>query len=157
IGLVIFHQGLLPELAHPNVLRFTAVMMPPFAALLGILMVSRFRYYHVVNTVLRGRRPFWQVVSIAIVFLVGMVVQFQLTLAVATSAYALSGLLVAAYYKLVGRPQPQEPMIVTPPEDEALDDSDTFDEVDDEESSAANPSKDDIKSQDEQGGKTLRL
>ena len=96
IGLVIFHQDLLPQMGqmgreHEHALHAVAWILPLAAMALGLLMVSRFRYLHVVNTVLRGRRPFWQVVAIVIAFLVGLVVQFQLTIAVAASAYALSG------------------------------------------------------------------
>ncbi|MBN2563557.1 MAG: CDP-alcohol phosphatidyltransferase family protein [Phycisphaerae bacterium] len=92
IGLVIFHQDLLPDLSRDRILSKTiAAFMPPFAMALGLLMVSRFRYVHLVNVVLRGRRSFRQVVAIVILVLVGLVVQFQLTIAVAAAAYALSG------------------------------------------------------------------
>jgi CDP-diacylglycerol---serine O-phosphatidyltransferase len=96
IGLIIFHQDLLPQMGelageHERALRVVGWTMPPLAMVLGLLMVSRFRYLHVVNTVLRGRRPFWQVVVLIIAFLVGLVVQFQLTIALAALAYALSG------------------------------------------------------------------
>ena len=92
IGLVIFHQDLLPDLPLDRVISHAlAALMPPFAMGLGLLMVSRIPYLHMVNMVLRGRRSFTQVVAIVILFLVGLIVQFQLTIAVAAAAYALSG------------------------------------------------------------------
>lgn len=128
IGLVIFHQGLLPELAHESIVRFLAFLMPPFALVLGLLMVSPFRYMHVVNTLLRGRRPFWQVVSIVIIVLVGAVVEFHLTLVLATAAYALSGPITAGVYKLLGRTQPEEPLVAEIATD-LIDDQETFDDL----------------------------
>lgn len=92
IGLVIFHQDLLPELArHRMISDVLKVLLPPFAMALGLLMVSRMPYLHMVNMVLRGRRSFAQVVAIVILLLVGLIVQFQLTIAVAAAVYALSG------------------------------------------------------------------
>ncbi len=93
IGLVIFHQDMLPDIAgeRGRASQIVAALMPPFAMVLGLSMVSRFRYVHLINAVLRGRRPFHQVVAIVIMFLVGLVIQFQLTIAVAAAAYALSG------------------------------------------------------------------
>jgi len=129
IGLVVFQQSLLPELAGSWALRLLAVMMPPFALVLGLAMVSPFRYAHLVNAVLRGRRPFWQVGAIGGVVLIGVVVEIRLTLALATAAYALSGPLAAAYYKVLGRVPPDEPMVVQI-EHEMLDSGETFD-VDD--------------------------
>jgi len=91
VGLVVFHQDLLPDLARAKTLAIVAACMPPFIMLLGLLMVSRLPYLHLINAVLRGRRPFWQVVTLFIAFLVGLVVQFQLTIALAACLYALSG------------------------------------------------------------------
>jgi CDP-diacylglycerol--serine O-phosphatidyltransferase len=128
IGLIIFHQDLLPELAHPRTVSFLTLLMPPFAMVLGLLMVSRFRYAHLINAVLRGRRPFWQVVSIAILILVGLVVEFHFTVAIATAAYALSGPVTAAVYKALGRRQPEEPL-VSGVASEVLEEDATFDDA----------------------------
>jgi CDP-diacylglycerol--serine O-phosphatidyltransferase len=97
IGLVILHQDLLLSLTSAGTSRWVARLLPPFTMLAGLLMVSRFRYAHLVNVLLRGRRPFRQVVALVIVILVGLFVQFQLTVAVAAASYALSGPLSAAY------------------------------------------------------------
>lgn len=128
IGLVIFHQSLLPELAHDRTVRVLSALMPPFALVVGLLMVSPFRYAHLVNSMLRGRRPFWQVVSIVIVLLIGLVVEFRLTLAIATAAYALSGPVAAGIYKVLGRRQPEE-SLVSEAESDLTDAQETFSEV----------------------------
>lgn len=103
IGLVIFHQDLLQDLTSSDwTSRFVARLLPPFAAILGLLMVSRFRYPHMVNTLLRGRRSFRQMVAILILVLVGLVVHFQMTVAIAAAAYALSGPIGGMVRKLRG-------------------------------------------------------
>jgi len=124
IGLVLFHQGLLlPEAAHPWLINLLGRLMPIYVLVLGLLMVSPFKYPHMVNAVLRSRRPFWQVVTMAIGVLVGFVVQFHLTLFILTAAYAFAGPFNAALAKYRGRPQADEtfdneiaPMLVEPAE-----------------------------------------
>lgn len=91
IGMVILHQDLIRDVAPLWASRLLTKMMPPMAMLIGLLMVSRFQYAHLVNTLLRGRRPFREVVIIAVLVLCGLVLQFQLTVAVGALAYALSG------------------------------------------------------------------
>jgi CDP-diacylglycerol--serine O-phosphatidyltransferase len=66
----------------------------------GLLMVSRFRYPHLVNQLIRGKRPFAYLVKL--VFLVIAVVIFaclalEPTLAALTIAYVFSGPLTALY------------------------------------------------------------
>lgn len=103
IGLVIFHQDLLKDLTSSDwTSRLVARLLPPFAMLLGLMMVSRFRYPHMVNTLLRGRRSFRQVVGLLILVLVGLVVHFQLTIALTAALYALSGPASAAVRRLRG-------------------------------------------------------
>jgi len=91
IGLVILHQDLLRDFAPVWASQLVAKMLPPTAMLLGLLMVSRFQYAHMVNTLLRGKRPFREVVIIAVLGLAGLVLQFQLTVAVCAVGYAISG------------------------------------------------------------------
>jgi phosphatidylserine synthase len=98
--MVIFHEELLKEYAPLWAVHSVASSLPPFAACLGLLMVSRFKYVHMVNSVLRGRRPFRQLVGLAILLLVGFVVQFQLTIAVVAGAYALYAPIKAAVARL---------------------------------------------------------
>ncbi|MCA9254016.1 MAG: CDP-alcohol phosphatidyltransferase family protein, partial [Phycisphaerales bacterium] len=63
IAAVLLHEHLLPAIIHAKTIVIIERLMPPFALVLGLLMVSPFRYPHMVNAILRGRRPFWQVVS----------------------------------------------------------------------------------------------
>jgi len=102
ISLVILHQDLLVGTMSDWTYRLIGRMMPPFAMVLGLLMVSRFGYPHVVNAILRGRRPFRQIVGMVIILLIGLVVQFQLTIAIAAILYALSGPVGAAVRKMRG-------------------------------------------------------
>lgn len=128
IGAVILHEGLLASLAHPKALEIISRLMPPFALVLGLLMVSPFRYPHFVNAILRGRRPFWQVVSIVIVVLIALVVEFEVTLAVASAGYALFGPISAGIAKVLGRPIAPDEVLTD--EDDALDMGETFEEAD---------------------------
>lgn len=107
IGLVIFHQGLLMIPGAPPMLTsltyWLGRLMPAYALILGLLMVSPFKYPHMVNAVLRSRRPFWQVVMLSVLVLIGFVVAFDVTLWILTSAYAFSGPLNELFAKARGR------------------------------------------------------
>jgi CDP-diacylglycerol--serine O-phosphatidyltransferase len=72
----------------------------------GLLMVSRFRYPHVVNQFIRGKRPFAYLVKL--VFLVGAALVFAFlalepTIAALTIAYVFSGP-IAALWRLWRKP-----------------------------------------------------
>ncbi len=132
IGLVILHQGLLPELQHRRYwAEIVAALMPPFTVVLGLLMVSRFRYAHLVNSILRGRRSIWQVVAIIAVVLVGLVVEFRLTLALGTAAYALSGPVSAGIYRALGKKPPPE-VLVTELDADMTDEEAAYDDSEEE-------------------------
>lgn len=136
IGLVIFHQDLLPNLAHEHLAhkgtsRIIASLMTPYAMVLGLLMVSRFHYVHLVNTLLRGRRPFRQVVAIVILVLVGLIVQFQLTIALAAGVYAWSGPLAGLFRKISRRPRVEDEDL-TQDVSESTAETETFAEADDD-------------------------
>jgi CDP-diacylglycerol--serine O-phosphatidyltransferase len=102
VGVVLLHEDMLRGYAPPWAVSAVAASMPPFAMVLGLLMVSRFRYVHLINTLLRRRRPFRQVVVIVILLLVGLVIQFQLTIALAAALYALSGPVIRAVQRARG-------------------------------------------------------
>lgn len=64
--------------------------LPVFALIFGLLMVSRFHYVHVVNTYLRQRRSFADIVKL--LFVVALLAAYpEITLAVLVVGYALSG------------------------------------------------------------------
>lgn len=106
VGMVILHQDLLGPMAPPWASQFVATLMPPYAMLLGLLMVSRLPYPHLVNALLRGRRSFRQVVILLIGLLYGLVIQPQLTIALCAALYALSGPFVRVWQRLRGHAAP---------------------------------------------------
>jgi CDP-diacylglycerol--serine O-phosphatidyltransferase len=74
----------------PQVLSAIRASLPGLALAAGILMVSRVRYAHVVNKLLRGRRPFVTLIEIALV--AALIYQFQeFAFFLAFFGYALSG------------------------------------------------------------------
>jgi CDP-diacylglycerol--serine O-phosphatidyltransferase len=101
VGLVIFHEELLREYPPSWASAIVSNILPPFALILGLLMVSRVRYLHMVNALLRGRKPFQQVVTLALLLLVGLIVQPQLTIALVAVAYAMSGPILTIRERLV--------------------------------------------------------
>lgn len=77
--------------------------MPVLMLGLGLLMVSRIRYAHVVNRYLRGRRPLSRVFWF-LLLLGAFIVYPQLVLATLTVAYAISGPAGAIYRRFVPLP-----------------------------------------------------
>ncbi len=84
------------------------VLVLPFAALLlGLLMVSRFRYPHLINEYLRRRWAIPDVVKFLIA--IGLVVLYlEITLAVVLAIYAVSGPAVALVAKMRRNDVPAE-------------------------------------------------
>ena len=72
--------------------------------LLGVLMISRLPYPHLVNRFLEGRRPLPTVVVVIVVIFFGAVF-FQETIAAAFFAYAVSGVVLYALARWTGRPR----------------------------------------------------
>jgi len=124
VGMVILHQDLLKVMVPAWASHFVALLMPPYALLLGLLMVSRLPYAHLINALLRGRRPFRHVVILLIALLIGFVVQFQLTIALAAAVYALSGPVVrvvrlargAGLHPLAAAPASSSPVAAASPQ-----------------------------------------
>jgi CDP-diacylglycerol--serine O-phosphatidyltransferase len=77
--------------------------MPAITLGLGLLMVSRIPYAHMVNRYLRGRRPLGRVFWF-LLLLAAFIVYPQLMLAAVTVAYAISGPAGAAYRWFVPMP-----------------------------------------------------
>ena len=69
-SLVLFHQETLPELLLPssplyNIISSIIIYSMPLVILgIGVLMVSRIRYPHLVNQQIRGRKPFSHLIKI---------------------------------------------------------------------------------------------
>jgi CDP-diacylglycerol--serine O-phosphatidyltransferase len=76
-----------------------SVLLPVVTLATGLLMVSRFRYAHVVNQYIRGKRPFSYLVKLVVLGLLALLEPY-LALAGAAVVYALSAPLSAALVHL---------------------------------------------------------
>jgi CDP-diacylglycerol--serine O-phosphatidyltransferase len=65
-------------------------IMPWVCIALGLLMVSRIPYIHLVNRFLRGKKPFWMLVFAAMAML-GLFLWWQLMIAIILCGYAMTG------------------------------------------------------------------
>jgi len=81
-----------------------SLTLPVISLFAGLLMISRFRYSHVVNQYIRGRRPVGYIVKIVLIVLALFIEPF-LTLALVTTGYALSGPIVALRRRIRRDPQ----------------------------------------------------
>jgi len=90
----------------PEIVEGIRAALPGLALACGILMVSRVRYSHVINRLLRGRRPFIVLVEIAFVAALAIIVR-EFAFFVAFFGYALSGPLLWLKRRLSRRPGPQ--------------------------------------------------
>jgi CDP-diacylglycerol--serine O-phosphatidyltransferase len=76
--------------------------MPAVATILGLLMVSRMRYSHLLNQIIRGRRPVGHLVLI--ILTIGLTVLLrEVMLPVGFGAYALSGPVAGVWRRMRGR------------------------------------------------------
>ncbi len=89
--------------SRPWLLATVSVALPLMTLAGGLLMVTRFRYTHVVNQYIRGRRPFGYLVKL-VIFGLAALLEPYVTLAVVTMVYALSGPAGMAW-RLVRRPE----------------------------------------------------
>jgi len=83
--------------------------LPFFGLLVALLMVSRIRYPHVTNRVLRGQRSFGHVVAV-VFFFVALMVARGYAMPIAASAFALYGPIHLAWEKWVERRNQDEPI-----------------------------------------------
>ncbi|MBI2932257.1 MAG: CDP-diacylglycerol--serine O-phosphatidyltransferase [Planctomycetes bacterium] len=90
--------------------------LPFVAFLLGILMVSRIRYAHLVNQLFRGYRPFVRLVELAIVVLL-VVIFHEIAIFLAFAGYALTGPLLWARWRLFPKSVPAPVQAADPPQD----------------------------------------
>ena len=85
-----------------------AYLLPAVVLVSGLLMVSDFRYPHIVNKYLRGRRPIARLVGGVIVLLL-IVVAHRYVLGLGCLFYALYGPLSIAWLRVRPKPQPSQP------------------------------------------------
>jgi CDP-diacylglycerol---serine O-phosphatidyltransferase len=83
--------------------------LPPFALFVALLMVSRIRYPHVTNRILRGQRSFGHVVAVLFFFVVVMVVP-SYAIAISACAFAIYGPIHLAWEKWIQHRQREEPL-----------------------------------------------
>ena len=106
IGLVLVQQELsfdAPSLHFLHYLSTAAiVLLPPLVLAAGLLMVSNFRYPHVVNKYLRGRRTIGRLVF-ALLGVLLLVTAHRYTIGIASILYALSAPVMTAWLR-AGRP-----------------------------------------------------
>lgn len=84
-------------------------VLPFFGLLVALLMVSRIRYPHVTNRVLRGQRSFGHVVAV-VFFFVALMVYRSYAIPVAASAFALYGPIHLGWEKWIERRNREEPI-----------------------------------------------
>lgn len=89
------------ELPPDGFEKTSALLLPLVTVLVSAAMISRLRYSHLINRYLRGRQPFafvaWMILPI--VFAIWW---FQVALACAFTAYAISGVFISTSHRLRG-------------------------------------------------------
>ncbi len=90
IAVVLLSDQVIPEITSPEASKVLAKMVPWIAIVLGLMMVSRLPYVHVVNKLLRGKKPFWSLVASIFVLMI-FILKPKIVLAFALCGYALSG------------------------------------------------------------------
>jgi CDP-diacylglycerol---serine O-phosphatidyltransferase len=98
-----------PQSFREGVDSWLQYTLPFFGLMLAALMVSRIRYPHVTNRVLRGQRSFGHVVAV-VFFFVAIMVARGYALPVAAAAFAIYGPAHLAWEKWVERRQRDEPI-----------------------------------------------
>jgi CDP-diacylglycerol--serine O-phosphatidyltransferase len=82
--------------------------LPVFTFLTAILMISRFRYVHVMNRFMRGRKPFTFLVVILFVLVFIVIVSFDRAAAIIIVLFVLSGPSVYVFNRITGRHKVEE-------------------------------------------------
>ncbi len=89
--------------------KYLQLGLPFFALAVALLMVSRVRYPHITNRVLRGQRSFGHVVAVVFFFVAIMLVRGY-ALPIAASAFVLYGPVHLAWERWVERRHREEPL-----------------------------------------------
>jgi len=105
-SMVVFYEDILMTATDDSWLFYIAdkviIYSLPFVAIgVGILMMSRVRYPHIVNLYLKGRKPMahllWSVGIIGLIWLCGL----QSALLISFCGFAISGFVKWFYYKII--------------------------------------------------------
>lgn len=78
-------------LSDENLMLGMSVTLPVLTLVSALLMVSRFRYPHVMNQYIRGRRPFSYLLKLLLLFLAAVTIGPYIVLAGAVLFYIISG------------------------------------------------------------------
>jgi CDP-diacylglycerol--serine O-phosphatidyltransferase len=120
-SMAILYQHLTSDLAKDTFLfvagKWMIIHSLAFVAIaLGVLMVSRIRYPHVVNQYLRGKKPITHLIWTVV--LLGMIIlcSFQMAMVIVSAGFAVSGLVRWMWYhspvgKLLGHKVPTAPVL----------------------------------------------
>lgn len=106
VSLIIFHQESLPEILDKNGVAYalceSAIMyaLPLIVLGVGLLMVSRFRYPHVVNQYLKGKKPFTQLIWVLLVVFFASW-QLPAALMLVFCVFAASSVVKRLYYRII--------------------------------------------------------
>ena len=106
VSLIIFHQETLPEILDKNAITYalceSAIMyaLPLLALGVAMLMVSRFRYPHVLNQYLKGKKPFAQLIRV-LLLLVFACWQLPAALMLVFCVFAASSVVKKLYYRTI--------------------------------------------------------
>lgn len=101
ISVILLNKEVLPEIS-PMLAKFsqvTALAVPFVTLALGLLMVSRIPYTHMVNRYFRGRKPFWMLVAM-LFFVLAFLSWPQLVLVVGMCGFAASGPITYVFHRL---------------------------------------------------------
>ncbi|HEX7901612.1 MAG TPA: CDP-diacylglycerol--serine O-phosphatidyltransferase [Planctomycetota bacterium] len=96
-------SAVLPVKVFPEIAPFITQALPGLALAAGILMVSRVRYSHVINRLLRGRRPFVTLIEIALVAVLAVIFR-EFAFFLAFFLYAATGPLLWLKRRLFRKP-----------------------------------------------------
>ena len=98
----------LPAIAFPGLSNIIQNALPGLALATGILMVSRVKYAHVVNRVLKGRRPFITLIELALVIALFFLFR-EFAFFIAFFGYAVTGPLFWLKKRIFRKPQAAGP------------------------------------------------
>jgi len=92
ISVVLLNQEVIPNISASLARRsdLLAAAVPWVAIALGLLMVSRVPYIHLMNRFFRGKKPFWMLVT-GVLAVLAFWLWPELVLAIALCGYAASG------------------------------------------------------------------
>jgi CDP-diacylglycerol--serine O-phosphatidyltransferase len=109
----------------PQIYDAIIVALPMTLVALGLLMVSRFPYPHMINAVVRGRHSFPFLATLVVMVFVAAI-EWQFALAALTVLYVLSGIVLGAFRLLTRGTMAPVPLAVDEEADDALAGEDDF-------------------------------